>query len=128
MRQNLTKCAACRVLQGGKVKQKTVEKLGYLDELEKLYPDPIAHFKALAKERTRESEYMISIIYVKNIKFVKGTGEVAEGLHLFIDLEKVAAEQQYDGYYSIVTSEKHLSDKELRDAYRKIITVDLGLI
>ena len=38
--------------QDGKVKQKTIEKLGYLEDLEKLYPDPIAHFKQVAKERS----------------------------------------------------------------------------
>ncbi|SDE45966.1 hypothetical protein SAMN04488499_10141, partial [Sporomusa acidovorans] len=35
----------------GKVKQKTIEKLGYLDDLKKSYDDPIAHFKSIAKER-----------------------------------------------------------------------------
>jgi len=38
--------------QNGKVKQKTVEKLGYLEDLEKIYPDPISHFKQVAKERS----------------------------------------------------------------------------
>ena len=37
--------------ENGKVKHKTIEKIGYLDELEKEYDDPIAHFKAVAKER-----------------------------------------------------------------------------
>ena len=40
--------------ENGKVKQKHVEVLGYLDELEKVYPDPIAHFKEIAKQRTEE--------------------------------------------------------------------------
>lgn len=34
----------------GKSKMKTVESLGYLDELEKEFDDPIAHFKALCDE------------------------------------------------------------------------------
>ena len=34
------------------------------------------------------------------------------------DLDKIAEEEKYDGYYSIVTSEKHLSDKEIRDIYK----------
>lgn len=38
--------------QDGKVKQKTIEKLGYLEDLEKEYPDPISHFKQVAKERS----------------------------------------------------------------------------
>ena len=40
--------------ENGKVKQKHVEVLGYLDELEKIYPDPIAHFREIAKQRTEE--------------------------------------------------------------------------
>ena len=34
----------------GKAKMKTVESLGYLDELEKIYDDPIAHFTAVCDE------------------------------------------------------------------------------
>lgn len=33
-----------------KVKHKIVKSLGYLDDLKKLYPDPIAHFKAVVQE------------------------------------------------------------------------------
>ena len=36
----------------GKVKQRMVKDLGYLDELEKQFDDPIAHFKAVAKQMT----------------------------------------------------------------------------
>lgn len=32
--------------------QRNIESLGRLDELEKLYPDPIAHFKKVAEEKT----------------------------------------------------------------------------
>jgi hypothetical protein len=56
--------------------------------------------------------------YVKNLSFVKETGEVADGKNLYLDLNKIAEEEKYDGYYSIVTSEKKLSDKEIRDIYR----------
>jgi hypothetical protein len=34
----------------------TVRKLGYLDELEKEYPDPIAHFTQVAREMTEQAE------------------------------------------------------------------------
>jgi hypothetical protein len=43
--------------ENGKVKQKHVEILGYLDELEKLYPDPIAHFREIARIRTMEESH-----------------------------------------------------------------------
>lgn len=36
--------------ENGKVKKKTIKSLGYLDELEKEFDDPIMHFKAVAKQ------------------------------------------------------------------------------
>jgi len=47
----------------GKVKQKTIEKIGYLDEAQKIYDDPIAHFESLAKKMNEElnAENTISI-------------------------------------------------------------------
>ncbi|HZK25016.1 MAG TPA: IS1634 family transposase [Oscillospiraceae bacterium] len=38
----------------GKPKARTVKSLGYLDELEKEYQDPIAHFKEIARKMTEE--------------------------------------------------------------------------
>ena len=38
----------------GKSKSKTVKSLGFLDELEKIYDDPITHFTALAKKMDKE--------------------------------------------------------------------------
>ena len=40
--------------ENGKLKQKNIETLGYLDDLEKIYADPIAHFREIAKQRTAE--------------------------------------------------------------------------
>ncbi len=40
----------------GKVKQRNVKSLGYLDELEKEFDDPIAYFKEVAKQMTKESK------------------------------------------------------------------------
>lgn len=38
--------------ENGKQHARIVERIGFLDELEKIYEDPKAHFKAIAKERT----------------------------------------------------------------------------
>jgi len=38
----------------GKNKHKTVLRVGYLDELQKIYDDPITHFTAIAKEMDKE--------------------------------------------------------------------------
>lgn len=62
--------------------------------------------------------------YVKNIKFNKKTGEIADGLNLLLDIEKIKEEEKFDGYYSIVTSEKHLSDQEIREIYRQLWEIE----
>lgn len=38
----------------GKSKQKTIQKIGYLDELKKEYPDPIKHFEQVAQQMTAQ--------------------------------------------------------------------------
>ena len=58
-----------------------------------------------------------AIGYINNIKFVKDTGEIPDGLALTLKLDKIAEEEQYDGYYSVVTSEIHLSDAEIIKIY-----------
>ena len=40
----------------GKVKQRTIERIGYVDEFTHLYDDPVAHFKQIAKEKTKEKQ------------------------------------------------------------------------
>lgn len=62
--------------------------------------------------------------YINNINFNDETGEVKEGLDLSLKLEKIAEEEKYDGYYSIVTSEKNLSDKEIRDIYKGLWRIE----
>lgn len=62
--------------------------------------------------------------YINNIKFVKETGEIPDGLALSINLTKIADEEKFDGYYSIVTSEKHLTDQEIRDIYKGLWEIE----
>lgn len=62
--------------------------------------------------------------YVKNIAFDKSTGEIAEGRELALDEEKIAEEEKYDGYYSIVTSELKMSDHEMRETYRGLARIE----
>ena len=42
--------------QDGRPKQRMIQDLGYLDELQKIYPDPIAHFKQVAQQMTAEKK------------------------------------------------------------------------
>jgi len=62
--------------------------------------------------------------YIKNIKFVKETGDISDGINLSLNLERIAEEEKYDGYYSIVTSEKELSDQEIRDIYKGLWEIE----
>ena len=62
--------------------------------------------------------------YVNNLKFVKSTGEIADGYDLSINQKRIREEEKYDGYYSIVTSEEHLSDIEIRRIYRGLSKIE----
>lgn len=62
--------------------------------------------------------------YVKNLKFIKSTGEIADTSNLVFDEEKQKEEEKYDGYYSIVTSEENLSDIEIRNIYRGLARIE----
>ncbi len=64
------------------------------------------------------------IAYINNISFSKDTGEITDGKELSINEEKIAEEALYDGYYSIVTSEKDLSDHEIRDIYKGLWEIE----
>ena len=65
-----------------------------------------------------------SSAYVRNIAFDKSTGEVVDGRELALDWEKIAEEEKYDGYYSIVTSELKMSDHEIRETYRGLARIE----
>jgi hypothetical protein len=62
--------------------------------------------------------------YINNIKFSKQTGEISDGQSLSINEEKIRREEHYDGYYSIVTSEKDLSDLEIRNIYKGLWEIE----
>lgn len=62
--------------------------------------------------------------YINNIRFNEETGEIPTGLDLSLKLEKIKEEEKYDGYYSIVTSEKNLTDKEIRDIYKGLWKIE----
>ena len=62
--------------------------------------------------------------YINNIRFDEETGEVPKGLELSLKLDKIKEEEKYDGYYSIVTSEKNLTDKEIRDIYKGLWRIE----
>lgn len=42
----------------------------------------------------------------------------------YLDLNKIKEEEQFDGYYSIVTSETELEDHEIRKIYRGLSKIE----
>ena len=62
--------------------------------------------------------------YINNIRFNEETGEIPTGLDLSLKLDKIKEEEKFDGYYSIVTSEKDLTDKEIRDIYKGLWKIE----
>ena len=54
--------------ENGKVKHKNIETIGYLEDLKKVYYDPIAHFKEVARQRTNEE---INQLVIKDLKSKK---------------------------------------------------------
>ncbi len=61
--------------------------------------------------------------YILNIQYDKNTGEVM-GRNLELDWEKIKEEEQYDGYYAIVTSEMDMEPAEIRNIYRGLIRIE----
>lgn len=62
--------------EGKRTRHRTVESLGYLDELEKQYVDPIAHFKAVCEQRNalaREARQAVPVEIHPQMKIDKRT-------------------------------------------------------
>ena len=61
----------------GKTKHKTVENLGYLDDLQKIYDDPIAYFSVIAKQKTLEynADEKMDLHLVSNVKLNSNTDD-----------------------------------------------------
>ena len=56
--------------------------------------------------------------YIKNLKFNKDTGEITNiEERLYLDEEKIAEEEKFDGYYAIVTSELDDTDEHIIEMY-----------
>ena len=61
--------------------------------------------------------------YINNISYEKDSGVVINK-NLSLNEDKIKEEEKFDGYYSIVTSEKNLSDKEIRDIYKGLWKIE----
>lgn len=62
--------------------------------------------------------------YVKNLTFVKETGEIADASALVLDKEKIMEQEALDGYYVLVTSEYEKTASEIIDIYRGLWKIE----
>ena len=62
--------------------------------------------------------------YISNINFVKDTGEIANINELTLNQKMIEEEAKFDGYYCIVTSEKELSDIQIRNIYKGLWKIE----
>jgi len=62
--------------------------------------------------------------YIKNLTFVKDTGEVADGNALKLDEQKIKDQEALDGYYVLVTSEYQKTASEIIDIYRGLWKIE----
>ena len=63
--------------------------------------------------------------YINNFKVDKDTGEMVDTEEILtINHERIAEEEQYDGYYAIITSELDDSDEHIIDMYRGLWRIE----
>lgn len=63
--------------------------------------------------------------YIKDEYLDKETGQILnKNDYLYIDKERIAEEEKYDGYYLIVTSELNMSDKEVIERYKGLWKIE----
>jgi len=63
--------------------------------------------------------------YVKNIEYDPETGECLNPKNLpYLDMEKIAEDEKYDGYYAIITSEVNMPDSEVVRTYHGLWEIE----
>jgi phosphoribosylpyrophosphate synthetase len=96
----------------GKTKRKVIQSLGYLDELEKEYDDPIAHFTQIAKqmEAERKKGKQFTLTFDADSKIDRNSTNRKNFGHVVFS--KVYHELQLDRFFN--NKQRH----EMKDIYR----------
>ncbi len=80
----------------------------------------IAHPKRYSKKEAGGA-----LRYVKNIEYNRETGECVNIKRVpSLDLEKIAEDEKYDGYYAIITSEVSMPDHEVVKTYHGLWEIE----
>lgn len=105
--------------QFGKSKSKTIKSIGYLDELEKVYPDPIEHFTKVAKKMDQDrvaNEYLTLTIRA-NEKVQKGNGDRKNYGHIVFS--KIYHELELNRFFN--NKRRHESFKYNTDSIMRLL-------
>ncbi len=63
--------------------------------------------------------------YIKNIEYDTETGECINTNRIpYLDVNKIAEDEKYDGYYAIITSELDMPDHEIAKAYHELWEIE----
>ena len=82
----------------GKNKHKTIQTVGYLDELQKQYPDPIAHFTEIAKQMDNERLANRNITINLNLTAQLNRNETLRKNYGYLVFSKIYHELQIDRF------------------------------
>lgn len=93
-------CSSKRV--NGKAKKTMVERIGYLEDLQSQYPDPLSHFREIAKQKTIEAKeaefdlhYSTSELFDFSSQFGKKESIVLTSEYILIHLFNAERETPY---------------------------------
>jgi transposase len=121
-------------MTNGKKKKRTVHEKQlviwskkYADRARKERADAIAKARELIDNPTKfnQSTAYGAAKYVRNLKFDSKTGEIIDAQEKrLLNEEKIRQEEQFDGYYALVTSEYQLSDQKMLDLYRGLWQIE----
>ena len=76
-------------------------------------------------KRYSKKEASGALRYIKNIEYNPETGECINTKRIpYLDMDKIAEDEKYDGYYAIITSEVSMPDHEVAKAYHGLWEIE----
>ena len=76
-------------------------------------------------KRYSKKEASGALRYIKNIEYNPETGECINTKRIpHLDMDKIAEDEKYDGYYAIITSEVSMPDHEVAKAYHGLWEIE----
>ena len=120
-------------MASGKKKKKTIDVKQVVFYSEK-YAKKARHERAKAIDKAKKimtspSSYNRATThgaagYIKNLTFVKETGEIADANALTLNEQKIKDQEALDGYYVLVTSEYEKTASEIIEIYRGLWKIE----